>query len=210
MAMVLPSGLPAADFAVHLLLSVILIVGVYQFYFWCQRRALRPAREFAPGPLDRLIPYRPGWVWIYSGLYYPAILYANLAMRNSRQFVYLAVSYLLLLAAQMAFFLLFPVVTPEAWRAPKGGAGWSQRFVDLVQALDSRANCFPSMHCSVAMLTALHLLPLAGPAVFLFPALIGVSCLFTKQHYFVDLAPGLLLGWGVHAASVRLLPGLAA
>ena len=34
-----------ADYAVHLVLGAILIVGGYQFYFWCQRNPLRPARE---------------------------------------------------------------------------------------------------------------------------------------------------------------------
>jgi membrane-associated phospholipid phosphatase len=28
-----------------------------------------------------------------------------------------------------------------------------------------------------------------------FPALIGLSCLFTKQHYVVDLPAGAALGW---------------
>ena len=31
-----------ADYAVDLVLSVFLIVGVYQFYFWCQRHPLVP------------------------------------------------------------------------------------------------------------------------------------------------------------------------
>ena len=33
------------DFVVHLILASILIVGGYQFYFWCQRNPLRPPRE---------------------------------------------------------------------------------------------------------------------------------------------------------------------
>ncbi len=51
------------------------------------------------------------------------------------------------------------------------------------------------MHTSVATLTALHLYPYVGPLVFAFPALIALSCLYTKQHYIVDLPAGALLGW---------------
>jgi hypothetical protein len=108
------------DFTVHLILGGILIIGGYQFYFWCQRNPLRPAREFWH-PLDDRIPYWPAWVWIYSFLYYPAILYTTWVVQSSREFVYLAVSFLGLLALQMAFFLLFPVVTPESWRASTAG-----------------------------------------------------------------------------------------
>lgn len=54
------------------------------------------------------------------------------------------------------------------------------------------------MHTSVAMLTALYLSPHVGPAAFAFPVAIGLSCLFTKQHYLVDLPAGAALGWLAH------------
>jgi membrane-associated phospholipid phosphatase len=34
--------------------------------------------------------------------------------------------------------------------------------------------------------------------VFLFPLLIAASCVFTKQHYLVDLPAGAALGWGAY------------
>jgi membrane-associated phospholipid phosphatase len=95
---------------------------------------------------------------------------------------------------QMAFFLLFPVATPESWRAINGQRTWSERFLAFVQRFDARSNSFPSMHTSVAMLTALYLQPHFGTWVFGFPTLIGLSCLFTKQHYLVDLPAGAALG----------------
>jgi membrane-associated phospholipid phosphatase len=116
-------------------------------------------------------------------------------VQSSREFVYLAASFLGLLALQMAFFLLLPVATPESWRAVNGQRTWSERFLAFVQRLDARSNSFPSMHTSVAMLTALYLQPHFGAWVFGFPALIALSCLFTKQHYLVDLPAGAALGW---------------
>src|SRR5689334_8888268 len=64
------SPMNATDRILQLIISVFLIVGVYQFYFWCQRNQLAPPRQFRMA-LDDLIPYRPRWVWIYSFLYYP-------------------------------------------------------------------------------------------------------------------------------------------
>ncbi|MBP7302199.1 MAG: hypothetical protein KA972_03365 [Brachymonas sp.] len=48
----------AIDYAVNLVLSGILIVGAYQFYFFTQRHPLRQAREFL-SPLDEKIPFIP-------------------------------------------------------------------------------------------------------------------------------------------------------
>ena len=57
----------SSDYVVHIVLSVILIVGVYQFYFFCQRHPMRPSRELKMR-IDDWIPYRPGWVWYYPVL----------------------------------------------------------------------------------------------------------------------------------------------
>jgi len=185
------------DYAVNLVLSVFLIVGVYQFYFWCQRNHLTAPRELRLR-LDDWIPYWPSWVWIYSCIYYPLILYLNFVMESPRHFTHVAVSYMLLLGLQMAFFVLFPVTTPEHWRSFNRQRTLSERFLALVQRFDARSNSFPSMHVSVAMLTSLHLLPYLGVMSFAFPLLIALSCLFTKQHYLLDLPAGAALGWVVH------------
>jgi membrane-associated phospholipid phosphatase len=95
----------------------------------------------------------------------------------------------------MAFFLFFPVETPARWRDLNRGVSVSERFLNFVRRFDSPSNCFPSMHVSVAMLTAFHAQAQLGPLVFLFPALIAVSCVYTKQHYLIDLPAGAGLGW---------------
>ncbi len=184
----------AIDRILQLVLSVFLIVGVYQFYFWCQRNSLGEPRELRL-PIDDRIPFRPRWVWIYSFLYYPVIIAINWSVASTRHFLYVAISYLLLLALQMAFFTLVPVATPLEWRTCNLKRGRSERFLAFVQSFDSRSNSFPSMHTSVATLTAFHLYPVAGPAIICFPVLIGISCLFTKQHFVVDLPAGAALGW---------------
>ena len=158
------------DYAINLLLSLVLIVGVYQFYFWCQRNHLATPRELKLR-IDDWIPYWPSWVWVYSCIYYPIILYLNFIIDSARHFTHVATSYMLLLGLQMLFFVLFPVITPAHWRGYNRERGLSERFLALVQRFDARSNSFPSMHVSVAMLTALHLLPHLGATAFAFPVL---------------------------------------
>lgn len=184
-----------SDLVIQLAMSVILIIGIYQFYFWCQRNHVSKPRQLR-SRLDDAIPFQPSWVWIYSCLYYPVIVYINFVTNSPRHFLYLAMSYIVLLVFQMAFFVLFPVATPPEWRVcPAAGPGASLRFLALVQRFDASSNSFPSMHTSVATLTALHLVSHLGAWAYAFPGLIGLSCLFTKQHYVVDLPAGAALGW---------------
>lgn len=42
------------DYVIQTILSVFLIVGVYQFYFWCQRNHLSSPRELNR-PIDDLV-----------------------------------------------------------------------------------------------------------------------------------------------------------
>jgi membrane-associated phospholipid phosphatase len=193
------NAMKITDYAINLVLSLVLIVGVYQFYFWCQRNHLAAPRELKLR-IDDWIPYWPSWVWVYSCIYYPIILYLNFIIDSARHFTHVATSFLLLLGLQMLFFVLFPVTTPAHWRGYNRERGLSERFLALVQRFDARSNSFPSMHVSVAMLTALHLLPHLGATAFAFPVLIALSCLFTKQHYVIDLPAGALLGWSTFGA----------
>lgn len=186
------------DHLVNLTLAVVLIIGGYQFYFWCQRQSRTRARQFS-FRLDNLIPQRPAWVWIYSGIYYPAIILVVISVRDLRQFNYTAFSYLALLAFHMLVFLAFPVEVPQEWRQfGLNTRSISGKFLALVQKFDARSNCFPSLHVSVATLTAFHGTrnePSAFIPAAIFVVLIAISCVLTKQHYLIDLPAGLVCGW---------------
>ena len=184
-----------ADHIIQLTMSVFLIFGVYQFYFWCQRQEFVAPRSFTIR-VDEVMPFWPSWVWVYSFLYYPAIVYLNWVVRSPRHFNHLAFSFFVLLFMQMAFFLFLPIETPIHWREMAEGPGASRWFLRFVQKFDAPTNCFPSMHVSVATLTALHAQPTLGHWAFAFPILIAISAIFTKQHYMFDLPFGALLGWG--------------
>ena len=186
------------DLFVNFSLAVVLIVGAYQFYFWCQRQTRMRARYFS-FRLDDAIRLRPKWVWIYSGLYYPAMGIVTWSAKDLRSFNYMAFSYLVLLGLHILAFLAFPIEVPPTWRQgesrPKSP---SQQFLMFVQRHDERSNCFPSLHVSVATLTALHIarnVPCGAAPPAIFVILISASCILTKQHYIMDVPAGVILGW---------------
>jgi membrane-associated phospholipid phosphatase len=198
---------------IEMLMTVVLIVGGYQFYFWAQRRTTPPARYFETC-FDGMIDFDPRWVWIYSGLYYPMILLAALSLPTWEAYSYAVGCFLSLLIVQVLFFITFPVAIPSHWRTHvkmrnRGVSRTvsmdvsrliyprSMRALDMVWSFDKLRNSLPSMHVSVAMMVDLTIWqnwPLAGYVGGLFPLLIAVSALKTKQHYVVDVIPGAILG----------------
>jgi hypothetical protein len=144
------------DYAICLITAIVMIIGGYQFYFFVQDHHLRDAREFGTA-LDDKVPFRPGWVWIYSGLYYPVILLLVFIQPSYRAFNYTAFSFLVLLAMQFVVFFVFPVRVPARWRNFDPGGSLSLRMLAFVQRFDKLANSIPSMHVSIATLTAIHL-----------------------------------------------------
>jgi membrane-associated phospholipid phosphatase len=200
------------DHIVHLLMAVILIVGGYQFYFLVQRSHFGEPIEFASRIEDK-IPFRPEWVWVYSGLYYPVILLLVFTIKTFAQFSYTVFSFITLLVMQLFAFFFFPVKIPARWRDYDRGRSLSARFLGLVHSYDGLPNSIPSMHVSVSTLAAFHLnqnLSVDNSAFsllsFLFPLLIAISALFTKQHYIVDLGPGAFLGYVNYKIYLLLSP----
>ena len=186
------------DFLVFLILTIILIVGSYQFYFLPQKYSAKTPQELYETFIDKLIKYNPKWVWVYSGLYYPGILGLLLYIESHQKFTEIAFSFMALLFFQLIFFYLIPVKTPKKWRENNRKISLSEKFLAFVQDIDKETNCFPSMHTSVATMVSFHFYEITIYSdkylFFTFPFLIGISCLYTKQHYFIDILAGALLG----------------
>jgi membrane-associated phospholipid phosphatase len=190
------------DRAIEIAMTVVLIIGGYQFYFWAQRRTWFRARCMATR-LDAIVTYDPRWVWVYSGLYYPMIIAAALSVSTWRDYAQAVGCFLSLLAVQVAIFVVWPTDVPPEWRVAHriGWDGtWSQRFLDLVWSFDKLRNSLPSMHVSMATMVDLTIWrewPTLGHAGIAFPILIAVSAVKTKQHYVADVVPGAALGAAV-------------
>ena len=178
------------------LVGLIVILGCYEVYFIFQRITHSTYRSLET-VFDRWFPYRPEWVWIYSFFYYGVLISLVLTFRTYADFVFTTASYVVLLGIQIAIFAALPVSTPSAWRHQGPPRSISERLLMFVQRIDATSNCFPSMHTSVAILTALQLhrhTSISLQWTLLYPLLIGLSALFTKQHFFVDILAAFVVG----------------
>jgi membrane-associated phospholipid phosphatase len=189
------------DYFIGTVVSIIMIIGGYQLYFLPQKKRIRNPISLET-KIDNFIPFDPRWVWIYSGLYYPIIIVLVFTVNSMGYFIYMSFSFICLLFMHILIAFLIPVKTPPNWRQYEKNESISTRFLSIVHHYDEGSNCFPSMHVAVAVLTSFHLannlnLLLGGYSYFshLFPILIAISSLFTKQHYIFDLPAGALLGF---------------
>ena len=147
--------------------------------------------------LDDRIPFRPAWIWAYL-LYYPLcaapLLFAGV-LTDDRLF-------LTILAGLLAqFFVAWPIFYfyPTKMERPEvRGTSPSARAVRGLFKVDAGYNIFPSLHVANSVYVAcvsIGLIPL--PVTFLLFAvagLISVSTMLIKQHYFLDVPAGFMLG----------------
>ena len=140
--------------------------------------------------VDQAVALQPAWMIVYASLYVFVMLplfvvRQNELLRRSMR------AYLAMLVVAFLGFLAYPTIAPRpADVAGEGFAVWALR---LNYALDSEYNCLPSLHVANAFVAAFTVYRVhrgVGIAALAWAALIGVSTLFTKQHYFVDVIAG--------------------
>ncbi len=178
-------------------LLAVIVSGWYQLYFWIQRNSDFFKSRCIKIPLDDYIPFWPNWIWIYSFLYYIGIGFVVVSISSLEQWVQFIFWGILLLVIQTVFFFFLPCHTPPEWRKFEPDT-LSKRFMYFVQWYDTNKNCFPSMHCSLAMYISMLIFPIFWWISFVFCGLIVLSCLFTKQHQILDTFPWILLGYLVY------------
>lgn len=183
------------------ILSTFFIIVGYQFYFLPQRNPRKKPRVGNEIVLDSYIHFRPGWVWMYSGVYYPFILSTILTISSLHQFFSICSGYVLLLVCHVGIAYFYPIRTPAVWREYEE-VSLSTWFLKRIQYIDKGGNCFPSMHVAVATLTAINItsnlhatMESLTPLILIFIAwivtiLVSASALFTKQHLVTDILPG--------------------
>lgn len=164
-------------------------------YFFIERHLCRAPIRFPLMPIDRWIGFSPRWVWGYQSVFLLALLpFLAHTRADIRRY---AIGFVAMTLTAFCCFMLFPVLGPRPTLAPTNG------LYALLTRCDLPFNNLPSLHMAVATYSACVALRITHGSLrrlfmVLLPAwiiLIGYSALATKQHYFVDLPPGILLGW---------------
>ena len=154
--------------------------------------------------LDRALSLQPAWTLVYASLYVFIVLMPLLVVRQRELYHRAMQAYLMVMIFGYAGFLLYPTLAPRPAQVLEDGfSAWSLR---LVYSIDPPHGCFPSLHVAYSFVSALTCYRVhrgVGLVAGLWAALIGVSTLYTKQHYVVDVIVGALMAYLAYVLFLR-------
>lgn len=147
--------------------------------------------------IDKVTPFIPESFWIYVTEYF-LFLWAMFRFSDVSLMDRYLYGFLSLQTFCVLIFLVFPTTFPRDLYPIPETTDWLTRaaFEGFRRNLDSPNNCLPSLHVASCFLTAFaffHCKKWEFIVALVWASLIGISTMFTKQHYFVDVAAGLAL-----------------
>ena len=157
--------------------------------------------------LDRALSLQPTWMLVYGSLLVFVVLLPLLVVRQPELLRRAMQAYLMVMIVSYVGFLLYPTAAPRPAQVLGGGfSAWSLR---LAYSLDPPHGCFPSLHVAYSFVSALTCYRVhrgVGAGAGLWAALIGVSTLYTKQHYVADVIAGTLAAYVAYVLFLRSYP----
>ena len=188
-------------------LPMVVLVLLVPFYIFIPE--LTPGRTLhAPElALDRAISLQPVWALIYGALYGFLIVLPVFVIREEEHIRRTVYAYLFIWITAYLCFLLYPTVAPRPPHVTGDGfAAWGLRSL---YSSDPPYNCFPSLHVAHSFVSALACLRIhrgVGIAAAFCALLVGISTLYTKQHYVADVLAGIALAFIAYVVFLRRAP----
>jgi membrane-associated phospholipid phosphatase len=184
--------------------SMVVLASLIPFYILIAEAVRGRTLHVPELPLDRLVPLAPAWGLVYGALYLFLILLPVFLVCQEGHIHRTVLAYLLVWTAAYACFLVYPTAAPRpAEVIGEGFSVWGLRFLYVA---DPPFNCFPSLHVAhsfVSALTCCRVHRGVGAAGLVGASLVGVSTLYTKQHYVLDVLAGMLLALTAYAVFLR-------
>lgn len=180
---------------------MVLFVSLVPLYIFIAQEVRSRPLHTPMLPLDRVIAVRPAWAIVYGALYLFLILLPVFVVRQEAHIRRTVVAYLMVWGAAYVCFLLYPTASPRPRLVPGNGFGaWGLR---LLYSADPPVNCFPSLHVAHSFVSAFacgRVHRRLGWAATAAAVLVGISTLYTRQHYILDVLAGAglaALAWGL-------------
>lgn len=149
-------------------------------------------------PIDSWLPFDHRWIlvyaWVYVFLFLPVFI-----VKDTRSFRFVAKSFIIVNFTSVAIFILMPAKYARPELTTQQEFLWWGTALNYF--LDKPVNCFPSLHVGnafMASMIAFHYRPRVGVIAWLLAALISVSTLYMKQHFFVDIVMGFAVAFVVY------------
>lgn len=176
-------------------------------YFWVLRHPLFPVSVMPLTVVDRAIDLRPEALPAYLSLW----VYVSIApalLKTGRDLVLYGLAAFALSATGLAIFILWPTTVPVST------VDWATHSsIAFLKTVDAAANACPSLHVAFGAFTALWLdrtlremrAPvLLRPLNAVWCVAIAWSTIALRQHVFLDVLAGALLGIAVGLVSLRI------
>lgn len=192
-------GVPTVTRSNQALAMVLAYLAFSAIYLGTSALAPGAPTTLAPGPLDAGLPFLDWSVWVYL-TQFVLLPIAIVAARDDIDRSHALYGMLLATALAALVFLAWP--TQVVRETPTGG-GLTALAWRMLHNIDVPVNCFPSLHVALAAIAGRALWRRGARAVaVLWPALIAISTLTTRQHVAWDVAGGLVLA----AIAIGLTP----
>jgi membrane-associated phospholipid phosphatase len=187
--------------------SMIVLVSLVPFYIFIPELISGRTLHVPELSLDRVVPLQPAWALVYGAFYLFMILLPVLVVRQEEQIRRTVRAYLMVWISAYVCFLVYPTTAPRPDKVIGDGfVVWGLRFL---YSADIPYNCFPSLHVAhsfVSALTCYRVHRGVGIVATLCAGLVGVSTLFTKQHYILDVIAGIFLACVAYVVFLRGYP----
>jgi membrane-associated phospholipid phosphatase len=183
---------------------MIVLMALVPFYLFIANSIEDRALHAPALALDQVLPLQPAWALVYGALYAFLIVLPVFVVRQDDHIRRTFLAYLMVWIAAYICFWVYPTIAPRPAKVPGTGfLVWSLRF--LYDA-DPPYNCFPSLHVAhsfVSALTCYRVNKNVGVVAGVCASLVGLSTLFTKQHYVLDVITGVLLAGVAYVVFLR-------
>jgi membrane-associated phospholipid phosphatase len=146
--------------------------------------------------LDRAIPLQPAWALVYGSLYFWLIFLPVFVVRQPLHLRRTIHAYITVWLASFVCFWFYPTYAPRPAGDTVPGSGFTVWALARLYDMDPPFNCFPSIHVAHSFVSAITIARLhrrVGIAALIGASLVGLSTLFVKQHYVLDVLAGALL-----------------
>ncbi len=178
--------------------STVVISAFFVGYFWVLNHPGFAVREMPLFGIDQWLPVVPASAWVYFSLWVYICLPSSL-MSQAKELGYYLMGAALLSGIGLAIFYCFPTAVPN-W-----GIDWSlYPTLQFLKESDASGNACPSLHVAFAVYAGLwlarmfRLLSIGGAWHWVnvsWCVWIIVSTMTTKQHVFIDVLCGTVLGF---------------
>ena len=182
----------------HGFLPLIICFSVNGVIYWGTQHLMQNKKHYdLTTKLDNQIPLVKEWVIIYVACYlFWAVNYILISREGKEKWYRFVFADLL---ARLICGIIFTVFPTTNIRPMVSGNGLSSWLMNFIYHIDPATNLFPSIHCLVSWFCFVGIrdskkIPL-WYKVFscIFAVLVFASTQFTKQHYLIDIAGGIII-----------------